>query len=82
MRQTKVLSVSLPEEMLKAARRIASQENRTMSELVREALRSYQRERKAWQDIFACGDARAKRVGIRSEKDAVRIVREVRRKRR
>ena len=59
MRNTKVVSISLPAEMLKAAEIMAKQENRTMSELMREALRVYQRERLAWQDIFAYGEANA-----------------------
>jgi len=42
MRTTKVLSVSLPPEMLSRAEELARDENRTMSELVREALRSYE----------------------------------------
>ena len=47
MRNTKVVSISLPAEMLEAAETLAKQENRTMSELMREALRVYQRERLA-----------------------------------
>ncbi|MBV9082666.1 MAG: ribbon-helix-helix protein, CopG family [Acidobacteriaceae bacterium] len=41
MRISKVLSVSLPPEMHSWAEEIARSENRTMSELVREALRAY-----------------------------------------
>ena len=41
MRTTKVLSVSLPPEMLSWAEEVARSEHRTMSELVREALRAY-----------------------------------------
>lgn len=41
MRTTKTISISLPPKQLKAAERIAKRENRTMSELVREALRRY-----------------------------------------
>ena len=78
MRNTKVVSISLPAEMLEAAENMARQENRTMSELVREALRVYQRERQAWQGIFAYGRANAKRLGIKDEEDVVRIIREYR----
>jgi len=39
--------------MLEAAESMAKEENRAMSELVREALRVCQSERKAWQGIFA-----------------------------
>jgi Arc/MetJ-type ribon-helix-helix transcriptional regulator len=42
MRTTKTISVSLPPGQLKVAERIAKVENRTMSELVREALRRYE----------------------------------------
>lgn len=41
MRTSKVLSVSLPPEMHSWAEGVARAENRTMSELIREALRAY-----------------------------------------
>ena len=41
MRTSKVLSVSLPPEMHSWAEEVARLENRTMSELIREALRAY-----------------------------------------
>jgi predicted transcriptional regulator len=81
MRNTKVVSISLPAEMLEAAEIMAKQENRTMSELMREALRVYQRERLAWQDVFAYGEANAKKLGIKNEHDVVRMVRASRQQR-
>ncbi len=39
MRTTRTLSITLPPKMLARAEEIARKENRTMSELVREALR-------------------------------------------
>ncbi len=42
MRNTKVYSITMPPEMAKQAERLARKENRTMSELMREALRRYQ----------------------------------------
>jgi Arc/MetJ-type ribon-helix-helix transcriptional regulator len=47
MRTSKTLSVSLPPTQLKQAERLARKENRTMSELVREALRQYQQKQEA-----------------------------------
>jgi metal-responsive CopG/Arc/MetJ family transcriptional regulator len=41
MRTTKTISVSLPPNQLKEMERAAKRENRTMSELVREAFRRY-----------------------------------------
>jgi Arc/MetJ-type ribon-helix-helix transcriptional regulator len=44
MRTTKVYSITMPPEMGKQVERLARKENRTMSELVREALRRYQQQ--------------------------------------
>ena len=40
-RKSKVLTFSLPPEMAEQVRRVMQEENRTMSELIREALRLY-----------------------------------------
>ena len=42
MRTTRTISISLPPAQLRTVERIARKENRTMSELVREALRQYE----------------------------------------
>ena len=42
MRNTKVYSITMPPELAAQAERLAKKENRTMSELMREALRRYQ----------------------------------------
>jgi Arc/MetJ-type ribon-helix-helix transcriptional regulator len=42
MRTTTPLSITLPPDMLKRAQKLANKENRTMSELIREALRRYE----------------------------------------
>ena len=81
MRTTKVVTISLPAEMLAAAQRMAQEEQRTMSELMREAFRVYQRERQEWAELFAVGERAGKKAGIRNEQDVVRIIREERRKR-
>ena len=47
MRTSRTLSVSLPPAQLKRAERLAKRENRTLSELVREALRQYEQKREA-----------------------------------
>ena len=43
-RKSKVLTFSLPPEMAEQVRRVMQEENRTMSELIREALRLYMEE--------------------------------------
>ena len=42
MRTTRVYSITMPPEMPRQAERLAKKENRTMSELMREAFRRYQ----------------------------------------
>jgi CopG family transcriptional regulator / antitoxin EndoAI len=80
MRTTEVISITLPPEMAKEARRLAREENRTLSELFRETLRTYQRERR-WDEVNRYGRARAERLGIREE-DIVPLVKQFRRERR
>jgi predicted transcriptional regulator len=69
----------LPPEMLKRAQSIAKRESRTMSELVREALRHYDR-RAWWDEVNAYGRRRAEERGLR-EGDVERLVHESRRSR-
>jgi hypothetical protein len=66
--------------MLSRAEQLAQQENRTMSELVREALRYYER-RKWWEEMNAYGRAKAEEFGL-TEADVVPAVKEVRKERR
>jgi predicted transcriptional regulator len=77
MRSTKTLSVTLPPEMLSRAEKLARKENRTMSELVREALRYYERQR-WWEETTAYGQSRARALGI-GEQDIEQLVHEARR---
>ena len=80
MRTTKVLSVTLPDEMLKQAKRRAKLENRTMSELVSEALRRYE-----WSEFLRetqeYGRKRAAELGI-TEADVSRLIKESRQEQR
>ena len=78
MRNTRTISISMPETQAKAAEQIAKAENRTMSELVREALRRYQEER--LESIVERHRKKAEERGL-TEADVVRIIREERRKR-
>ena len=83
MRNTRTLSITLPPDMLERAQSIAKRESRTMSELIREALRYYERrtsERENWwEDVNAYGRAMAERQGIREE-DVDRVIHEARRR--
>jgi CopG family transcriptional regulator/antitoxin EndoAI len=78
MRTTKVVSITLPPAMFEEAQALAKQENRTMSELVREALRRYERER-FFERARVLMKPAADRLGIQNEDDVVELVRQVRR---
>ena len=67
--------------MLQEAKKLARHENRTMSELVREALRQYQRQ-KRWESIAAFGQASAEKIGVRNEEDVVQAIHDFRREKR
>lgn len=79
MRTTKTLSITLPPEMLARAEELARQEHRTMSELVREALRQYERSR-WWDEVGAYGRERAEAMGV-TEGEVLPAVKEVRQRR-
>lgn len=74
MRTTRVLSLSLPPDLFRAAERAAKKEGRTRSELFREALRRYLQERE-WRELRRYGAIRAQRLGIR-EADVDRLIHE------
>ena len=80
MKTSKTLSITVPPEMLSRAEALAKKENRTMSELVREALRHYERQR-WWEEANAIGRARAESLGIRAE-EVERVIDEYRRTKR
>ena len=77
----KTLTVTLPPEMLDKAERLAKKEHRTMSELVREALRQYERNR-IWEEISLYGQKSAAKAGIKTEDDVVKMVHDFRQERR
>ena len=77
-RRTRVLTFSLPPEMAEQVRQVMEQEGRTMSELIREALRTYIQERE-WNRLVRYGQRRAREQGITPE-EVERLVNEHRAK--
>jgi len=67
-RSTKVLNISLPPEMYEAIEQVAQEESRTKSELMREAFRQYQFNRR-WRSLREWGENTALRLGIQSDDD-------------
>lgn len=81
MRSSKIITVSLPAELARLAERLAKEERRTRSELVREALRDYAATRR-WRRLRRWGEASAQQAGVRTDRDIENAVGESRRSRR
>ena len=65
-RKTRVLNISVPPEMYEEIEELASAENRTKSELIREAFRSYQFTRR-WRLIRQLGEETAVRMNLQTD---------------
>ena len=63
MATTRVRSLSLPSDLVREAERLAKQEGRTKTEVLREALRRYGEER-CWRGLQRYGAGRARKVGV------------------
>ena len=73
------VTISLPPAMLKAAQARAHKERRSKSEVLREAFRQYEERARTLEELYAHGEKQAKELGITSEADVERIVKEHRR---
>jgi predicted transcriptional regulator len=83
MRVAKTISITLPPELLQKAQEAAQREHRTMSELMREALRQYMtNENKSrldsWDALLKETQAHGRSLGIHSEEDVDRMLGEFR----
>ena len=72
MRTSKILSLSLPPDLLREAERVAKNEGRTKSELFREALRRYIQEQR-WAGLRRYGALRVRKLGVK-ESEVERVI--------
>ena len=77
MRHTKTWTISLPPEMEREAMKLAKEERRTKSELVREALRHYLMTHEL-RLLQRMGVSRARAKGVYTEDDVQRVIDEFR----
>ncbi|MFA6470528.1 MAG: ribbon-helix-helix protein, CopG family [Candidatus Latescibacterota bacterium] len=77
MRTTKLVTISLPPELLIKIEKLARKENRTRSELLRETVRQYLA-REEWRELNIYARSAAVKAGIKTEKDIERLVNESR----
>lgn len=82
MRTAKTVSITLPPALLLEAQQIAQRENRTMSELFREALRRYMVPDPQWSALLQRTRAKGLALGVTTEADVERLSDEFRRSKR
>lgn len=70
--QRSIINISVPRKMEIQIQKVAKEENRTISELLRETFRRYEFDRD-WAKIRAWGEETAKRMGIKTYDDIERI---------
>ena len=70
--QRSIINISVPKAIEKQIVILAKKENKTKSELLREAFRVY-KFRKEWSKIRLLGEQTAQRMGIESYDDVERI---------
>ncbi len=70
--QRAIINISMPQAMAKRVEKLAKEENRTKSELLREAFRIYEFKRD-WAKIRKWGRETARKMNIRTYDDVERI---------
>lgn len=73
MRRTDTVTISLPPELASEVDRLAREEGRTRSDLLREAFRQYAERRLRWDALFRYGEARSTALKLREEQVAKAI---------
>lgn len=70
--QRSILNISMPPDMAKRIKKVAKEEDRTQSELIREAFRIYEFKRD-WAKIRTWGKETARKMNIKTFDDVERI---------
>ena len=77
--QMATVNISFQDDLLSDIDRVAKNESRTRSELLREAARMYIERKQRWEKLFLYGSKQADRNNIK-EKDILKEIRSYRRK--
>lgn len=72
LNQRSIINISMPPAMARRIKKMAEEDNRTTSELLREAFRVYESDRD-WARIRAIGRETARRMNIKTYEDIERI---------
>ena len=77
MRTTKPITISLPTDMLRETERIAKEEVRTRTDVIRDALNQYVASRR-WRRLRQWGAQTAERLELKTEEDLQNLLDRVR----
>jgi len=77
MRTTKPITISLPTDLARETQRVAREDARTRSDLIRDALQQYLASRR-WRRLRQWGAETADRLGLKTEADLQRLLAGVR----
>jgi len=78
---TKTVNISFRKDLLKKIDKVAKEESRTRSELIREAARLYIEKKERWEKIFDFGAQQAARLSLK-EQDVTQEIQKSRQKNR
>ena len=78
---TKTVNISFRKDLLEKIDKVAKEEMRTRSELIREAARLYIERKERWEKIFDFGAQQAERLGLK-EQDITEEIQKFRQKNR
>jgi metal-responsive CopG/Arc/MetJ family transcriptional regulator len=81
MRTAKTISITLPPDLLVKAQKTAEREDRTISELFREALRRYITADPEWEALLRRTRSTGQALGVATEADVERLSDEFRQER-
>ena len=77
-RISRTTTISLPPRIYKIFMQLARKKGMTKSELIRDALRRYQKEEDNWQGLLTYGRHKAAEAEIKSSEDIERLIDESR----
>ena len=72
--KTQTLNIALPQPLVEKIDEAAKREYRNRSEFIREALRVYLKDMQEWEELFEVGQRRARKLGIKNERDVQTII--------
>lgn len=73
LRNTAVISISLPPEILAILEQLTRKTSKTRSEIIKDLLVSYYQD-KSWEQIFSWGRKTKEKFKIKSEEDILKII--------